>query len=191
MISVIRGVAIGLAVALGAQAAHAQAGLSLGLGGGAVIPTGSMADGNSTGWNAMAVARVKPAMSPVGFQLDGFYNRFGLEGGFDGHTRMIGATANAVYAFPSAAVARPYLLGGVGVYNGKTSIDGAPASESQTKFGLNAGAGFDFALGGGGTRLFAEGRFHAILKGAVDGTTGNEETAYMIPLTVGLRWALR
>ncbi len=188
MISVIRGVAIGLAVALSAQAAHAQAGLSLGVGGGAVIPTGTLADGNSTGWNAMVVARMKPAMSPVGFQLDGFYNRFGLEGGIDGHSRLIGATANAVFAFPSAAVARPYLLGGLGLYNGKTSIEGLGSSESQTKFGLNAGAGFDFAFGGG-ARLFAEGRFHAILKGVDDGV--EEKTAYMIPLTVGLRYTLR
>jgi opacity protein-like surface antigen len=189
MKSVIRGVAVGLAVVFGAQVAHAQAGVSLGLGGGVTVPTGSFADGVGTGWNGMVVARIKPAMSPMGLQLDGFYNRFGLDG-VDGNSRIMGATANAVFAFPSAAAARPYLLGGVGLYNGKASIDGGPEGESTTKFGLNAGAGFDFAFGGN-ARLFAEGRFHAILKAAVDGTTGDETTAYMIPLTVGLRWNLR
>jgi opacity protein-like surface antigen len=142
------------------------------------------------GWSGMAVVRVKPAASPVGFQLDGFYNRFGLEGGIDGHSRLIGATANAVYAFPSAAVARPYLIAGGGLYNGKTTIDGFGSSEAQTKFGLNAGAGFDLAFGGG-ARLFAEGRFHAIMKGVTDVSTGDEKTAYMVPLTVGLRWSMR
>ena len=190
MRSTIRGAAAGLALVLVAQAAHAQAGLSLGVGGGSVVPTGTMADGLQTGWNGMVVARVKPALSPVGLQLDGFYDRFALEGGIDGHSSMLGATANLVYAMPSAAVARPYLLGGVGVYNGKTSIDGVGSSESQTKFGLNAGAGVDFAFGGG-ARLFAEGRFHAILKGVADPSTAEEKTAYMIPLTVGLRWAMR
>jgi opacity protein-like surface antigen len=189
MKSLIRGVAVGLAVVLGAQTAHAQAGLSLGVGGGVTVPTGSFGDAVGTGWNGMVVARVKPAVSPVGFQLDGFYNRFGLEG-VDGNGRIMGATANAVFAFPSAAVARPYLLGGVGMYNSKASIDGGPEGESSTKFGLNAGAGMDFAFGGG-ARLFAEARFHAILKGAVDGATSEETTAYMIPLTVGLRWNLR
>jgi opacity protein-like surface antigen len=150
-----------------------------------VVPTGSLADGNGTGWNAMVVARVKPAMSPVGLQLDGFYNRFGLEG-IDGHSRMIGATANALFAFPSAAVARPYLLGGVGLYNGKTTVDGLGSSDAQTKFGINAGAGFD--VGVGGARLFAEGRFHAIMKGMTDVSTGDEKTAYMIPITVGVRF---
>ncbi len=190
MRNVIRGAAVGLTLVLGAQTAHAQAGLSLGVGGGVAVPTGTMADGVETGWNGTVVARVKPAMSPLGLQVDGFYNRFGLAGGVDGHSRMIGATANAVYAFPSAAVARPYLLGGVGLYNGKATVTGLGSSESQTKFGLNAGAGFDLAFGGS-TRLFAEGRFHAILKGVTDPATAEEKTGYMVPLTVGLRYSLR
>lgn len=190
MRSMIRGAAAGLALVLVAQAAHAQAGLSLGLGGGAVLPSGTMANGLQTGWNGMIVARVKPALSPVGLQLDGFYDRFALEGGVDGHSSMLGATANVVFAMPSAMVAHPYLLGGVGVYNGKTSIDGVGSSPSQTKFGLNAGAGLDFAFGSS-ARLFAEGRFHAILKGVTDPTTAQEKTGYMIPLTVGMRWAMR
>src|SRR6266542_4129746 len=86
MRSMIRGAVA--ALVLVAQAAHAQAGLSLGLGGGVVIPQGTMADGIQTGWNGMVVARVKPALSPVGLQLDGFYNRFALDGGVDGHSRI-------------------------------------------------------------------------------------------------------
>jgi hypothetical protein len=184
MKSVIRGAVVGLAVALCAGTAQAQ-GLSFGLGGGAVIPTGSMADLNSTGWSAMAVARLKPPVAPLGLQVDAFYTRLGLEGGVDGHSRIIGGTANAVFAFPGGP-ARPYLLGGVGVYNGQTSIDGLGSSESQTKFGLNAGAGFDFGLGK--ASLFADARFHAILKGGVDSETLEETTAFMIPVTVGLRF---
>jgi hypothetical protein len=102
---------------------------------------------------------------------------------------MIGGTANAVFAFPSAAVARPYLLGGVGVYNAKTTLDGFGSTDAETKFGANAGAGFDLKLGS--ASLYAEGRFHAIFKAAVDVETLEETTAYMVPITVGLRWALR
>ena len=184
MKSMIRGAVVGLAVVLSAGSVQAQ-GLSFGLGGGAVVPTGSMADFNSTGWSAMAVARLKPPVAPLGLQVDAFYTRLGLEGGTDGHSRIIGGTANAVFAFP-AGPARPYLLGGVGVYNGQTSIDGLGSSESQTKLGLNAGAGFDFGLGK--ANLFADARFHAILKGGVDSETLEETTAFMIPVTVGLRF---
>ena len=189
MKTLMRGAAIGLALALGAQAAQAQAGLSLGLGAGAVVPTGSMADINSTGWTGQASLRVKPAVSPLGFQVDAFYSRFGLQNDLDGHSRLLGGTANLVFAFPSAAVARPYLLGGVGVYNGKLSLEGVGSTQSETKFGANAGAGFDLKLGS--AALFAEGRFHAILKGAVDAESLEETTAFMVPLTVGLRWSLR
>ena len=120
--------------------AQAQAGLSLGLGAGAVVPTGSMADINSTGWTGQASLRVKPAVSPLGFQVDASYSRLGLDSDLvDGHTSTIAGTANAVFAFPSAAVARPYLIGGVGVYNMKATA--ATCRAPTTKFGANAGAG--------------------------------------------------
>ena len=180
MKNVIRGAVVGLAVMVSAQAAQAQ-GISVGLGGGVVVPTGDLADGSSTGWSGTAQLRVKPPVSPLGLQVDAFYTRFGLEG--DGHSRMLGGTANAVFAFPGVSAARPYLIGGVGLYNAKASVAGA---ESQTKFGLNAGAGFDFGLGK--VNLFAEGRFHAILKAVPGATIGEEKPGYMIPLTVGVRF---
>jgi opacity protein-like surface antigen len=184
MKSSIRGAVLGLAVLFGAQVAHAQA-LGFGLGGGVVIPTGTLSDGNSTGYSGSALVRVQPPMSPVGFQVDASYTRFGLDG-IDGHSRMLSGTANAVFAFPGASMAKPYLIGGLGLYNGKTTIDGVGSSDSQTKFGLNAGAGFDFGIGK--AKLYAEGRFHAIMKGVTDPASGDEKAAYMIPLTVGVRF---
>jgi opacity protein-like surface antigen len=180
----IRGAAVGLAVMLSAQAAQAQ-GLSFGVGGGVVVPTGTLADGNGTGWSGTALLRVQPPASPIGFQVDAFYTRFSLDG-VDGHSRLIGGTADAVYAFPGVSMARPYLIGGLGLYNGQTTITGLGSSDAATKFGLNAGAGFNFGLGK--AQLFAEGRFHAMFKSVVDASTGDEKTAYMIPLTVGVRF---
>jgi opacity protein-like surface antigen len=183
MKSMIRGAVVGLAVMLSAQAAQAQA-LSFGVGGGIVVPTGTLADGNGTGWSGTALLRVQPPASPIGLQVDAFYTRFGLDGGA-GHSRLLGGTANAVYAFPGVSMARPYLIGGLGLYNGKTTITGVGSSDAATKFGVNAGAGFNFGLGK--AQLFAEGRFHAMFKSVTD-ATGAEKTGYMIPLTVGLRF---
>jgi Outer membrane protein beta-barrel domain len=188
MKTLMRGAAIGLALALGAQVAQAQAGLSLGLGAGAVIPTGDMGEVHSTGWTGQASLRLKPAVSPVGFQVDASYNRLGIDSDLvEGNTSAFATTANAVFAFPSAAVARPYLIGGLGMYNMKATVD--DVSGSDTKFGANAGAGFDLKLGS--ASLYAEGRFHAIFSGAFDAESLEETTAYMVPLTVGLRWSLR
>ena len=186
MKSMLRGVAIGFAVAISAQAANAQTGVNLGIGGGAVVPTGSLADVGKTGYNATLSAQFKPAASPLGLQVDGFYNRFAFDG-IDGHTRMIGGTANALFSLPGAVV-HPYLIGGVGVYNMQATLDGF-GSASDTKFGFNGGLGLD--LGVGPAKLYAEGRLHAIMKGTVDSQSLEETTAYMVPLTVGLRWALR
>jgi hypothetical protein len=188
MKNLVRVVAMGVAVLVSAQAVQAQTSMSLGLGGGAAVPTGTMSDGAKTGWSSEVVARVKPAASPVGLQLDGFYNRFALDG-IDGNSRMIGGTANAVLAFPIAGRAHPYLIGGVGVYNGKTTVTGLGSSESETKFGANAGAGLDVGLGKSAA-LFAEGRLHAIFNGVTDLNTAQDGTAYMVPVTLGLRWAL-
>jgi outer membrane protein with beta-barrel domain len=183
MKSMIRGAALGLAVILGAQTAHAQ-GLSFGLGGGIVMPSGSYGDLMSTGWNATAVARLTPAASPLGFQVDASYSRFGLQNDVDGNNRVLSGTANAVFAFPSTSPVRPYLLGGVGLYDQKITVGDASGSES--KFGLNAGAGFDFSLGS--AKLFADARFHTILNGSVDSQTLEETNAYYIPVTFGLRF---
>ena len=185
MKTLMRGAAVGLALALSAQVAQAQGGLSFGLGAGVVVPSGSMADLNSTGYTGQASLRMQPAASPLGFQVDGFYTRLGLQNDVEGHSQMIGGTANAVYAFSGASAARPYLIGGLGVYNTKLTLDGF-GSGSDTKFGANAGAGFDFKLGA--ASLYAEGRFHTIFKAAVDAETLQETTAYMIPITVGLRF---
>ena len=154
MKSMIRGAVLGLAVMLGAQAAHAQ-GLSFGFGGGLVVPSGTLSDGVLDRATAGARwLRVQPPTSPVGFQVDAFYTRFGLQNDIDGHGHMIGGTANAVFAFPSASMARPYLIGGAGVYSGKTTITAWARAIPQTKFGFNAGAGFDFGLGK--AKLYAE-----------------------------------
>ena len=62
------------------------------------------------------------------------------------------------------------------------------SSSTATTAGFAGGcahSGFDFGMGK--AKLFAEGRFHAIMKGVTDGC-GDQKTAYMIPLTVGLRF---
>ena len=90
-----------------------------------------------------------------------------------------------VYKFKTSeeSTFRPYLIGGVGVYNFKT-VGGDDVSlpgegDTSTDFGLNAGAGFDIKAGGIG--LFVEGRFHNVF------ARRHVETAQFIPITVGIR----
>jgi hypothetical protein len=171
-------VALALGLLLGAPAAHAQAQFSLG--GGIGLPLGDFDDVAKLGWQGTAAVSFAPTNMPVGFQLDGNYGQFSDDTPLDVKSRFIYGTGNVVYRFATAEESRfhPYLIGGGGVYNLKATGDdvlGDPGSE--TKFGINVGAGFDISAGGAG--LFVEGRFHNVF-------TEGSNTQF-IPINVGVR----
>lgn len=183
-----RGAAVlGLGLLLGVPAAHAQ-GAEFALGGGVGVPMGDFDDAAKLGWHGLAAISFVPDGWPVGIQFDGSYQQYGLEdaGGFTGlKTRFLMGTGNVVFKFKTSeeSTFRPYLLGGVGLYNGKTTADNDPGDVlggGETDFGVNAGAGFDFKAGGAG--LFIEGRFHNVFTGGAGGDTK------FIPITLGIRF---
>lgn len=176
---------LALCAMIGATPAKAQGGVEFSLGGGLSLPLSEdFDDAFGLGWHGLAALSFTPADFPLGFQLDGMYQRFGAEdiGGVDVDTdfRLIQGTANAVYRFQTAETSqfRPYLIGGVGLYNSDFTGDDAPDLDSETDFGLNAGAGFDMKFGNVG--LFIEGRFHNVF-------TEDENTSF-IPITAGVRF---
>jgi opacity protein-like surface antigen len=173
----------GLVVIGSVYAAPAVAqGAEFSLGGGATLPLSDFGDVASTGWHGLAAVSFAPSTFPLGIQVDGMYQRFGFEDApddFDGNFQLIQGTANAIYKFKSSpdSPVRPYIIGGVGLYNFKATGDDVIDDGSNTDFGVNAGAGFDFKLGSVGA--FVEGRFHNVFADEVD--------LRMIPITVGLR----
>ncbi len=181
----------GIVAAAAAGEVAGQVPVSFGVGGGVTIPLGSTSDfpggeGLSTGWHGMALVRFKPAASPVGFQIDGMYQRLGFSDELEaaagaGKRQIINGTANVVFGFPVSEETRfrPYLIGGVGLYNQKNKFDVGGDSESETDFGVNAGAGFDIGFGGG--TFFVEGRFHNVFVADFDDTK-------FIPITAGFRF---
>jgi opacity protein-like surface antigen len=185
MKGLLKGVAVfGLLAVLGGTSAYAQSGIAVGIGGGVTIPTGSpLSDDVKTGWNGTASLQFKPPASPVGFQVDGMYQQLKAKSaaaalGLD-KDEIWSGTGDIVFWFPVAkeTKVRPYILGGGGVYNLKSKLtDGT--SSSSTKFGINAGAGFDFDLQSK-VGIFLEGRFHNVF------ITGSD--AKYIPITAGVR----
>jgi len=181
-----KGLKTGLVVAgllmAGVGAAQAQTPVTFGIGGGATVPLGNTSDAVKTGWHGLALVQFKPASSPVGFRIDGQYQELKSKSGLvtQGKTQLINGTANVVFSFPVAAETkvRPYLIGGGGVYNLKFKPTAGGTSPSTTKFGLNAGAGFDFALSG--ATIFVEGRFHNVF-------TDVSNTKF-IPITLGVKF---
>ncbi len=176
----IRSVVVGAVLMATAGVAPALGQASFSLGGGVTLPLGDFGDAAGTGFHGLAGVSFVPSGSPVGIQVDGMYQRLGADDELafgDEDFQIIQGTANAVYTFTTAeeSTFHPYLIGGVGLYNIKLTGDDAP--DSETDFGINAGAGFDFRAGSIG--LFIEGRFHNVF-------TEGESTNF-IPITVGVR----
>lgn len=174
---------LALGLLANATAVKAQ-GVEFSLGGGISNPLGTFNDATKLGWNGLAGISVVPTGWPVGIQVDGEYQQFPFDVG-GGHERFLIGTGNLVYKFKTSEETRvrPYLIAGGGVYNfkgtGSSTVSGNfSTSGSTTKFGINAGAGFDFKAGSAG--LFVEGRFHDVF------TSGKDAT--FIPITVGVRF---
>ena len=174
--------ALALGMLVSAPALRAQ-GVEFSLGGGIGIPLGSFDDAAKMGWHGLAAVSFVPNGSPVGIQIDGQFQQYKLDVPGDLKDRMLIGTGNLVYKFKSSEESRfrPYLIGGGGVYNLKTTGNVTPGTLFEggvTKFGINAGAGFDIKAGAAG--LFVEGRFHDVF------TPG--ENVKFIPITVGIRF---
>jgi hypothetical protein len=183
MKAVSRGVIVCLVGVLVAPRLSAQA---LSFGGGLSIPTGQYNSIAKLGWHATAAVSLFHQNRAIGFQLDADYGHFGLDAAGAGTSLDVGerflySTVNLVYRFhPSeSARVRPYLIGGVGIYDSKgTGKDaGLFGDTSATDFGLNAGAGFNYDAGR--ATLFVEARFHNIFS--------DPSNTQFMPLTVGVR----
>ena len=161
------GVATVAFVAFAQAAPLAAQGVRFGVGGG---PTFVLEDGGGTDFHLMGTAAIAGGNLPVSFRVDGQYQ---LGDAFD----VLSGTANAVYAFDVSEDTkfRPYLIGGLGIYNLNPDFEDA---DSETKAGINAGAGFSVPVGQGSTRLFGEARFHNIF--------ASGESLNLLPITVGI-----
>jgi hypothetical protein len=74
----------------------------------------------------------------------------------------------------------PYILGGVGMFNGKASAGSSTysVSASSTDLGIQAGGGIEFKLSGFST--FAEAKFVNVF--------GDGSSSSWIPITFGVRF---
>ena len=175
--------ALALVAAVGASSAQAQTGVQFGLGGGVTMPIGDLGDATKTGYHGLVTIGFEgPANFPVGFRVDGIFQRLGLDDDtFDQAFQTIAGTLDAVYAFKvsESQKIRPYVLAGGGYYNSKvTKGTGTADAGSEGDLGINGGLGVNFTAGRMG--LFLEGRAHHIF------TDGASST--FIPVTLGVRF---
>ncbi len=185
-----RVLAISLVIALPAAAnaqvrktttmATTSTGTMFGIGAGILLPLGNYSTGDNLGFNILGTAEFPLRNSPVNLRADLMFSTTSHKNSVGGSTRLLGGDVDAVYNLSkTASTARPYLLGGLGLYNVHVSITGF-GSGSNTNVAMNLGGGINFTLGST-THAFAEARFLDIF------TSGGSTTA--IPITVGLRFS--
>lgn len=184
------GVALGVAAVTSTAQAQEVGRVQFLAGGGSSIALSDLGDLYNNGPHLIGGVQFLPARFPVGIRVDGMWQRISGDEdviGDDNDIQFFNGTANAVYAFPVAPTTRiqPYILGGVGIYNAKAVGDAVPDDvESETDFGVNAGAGFDFRatdnLG-----IFLEGRFHLVFteEDEVPGSFNSN----ILPISLGVR----
>ena len=174
-----------------ATPAHAQA--HFGIAAGASIPESSFGEAVSTGYNVNAMVNIGIPLSPLGFRVETGLNHFDFnQNNGDGSVRMINGAANVILTPSSIMGAKPYLIGGLGMYNVRTSFGGAVtipyggvfagstggSTSSDTRLGFNGGVGLTFGLGTIGTML--EARYVT-----VNGKNGSGSLAF-VPVTFGI-----
>ena len=161
--------------------------IQFGVMGGATFPTGDFNNFVKTGWNAGALLNFGFQNSPVALRVDGSWNQMNYKDFNNVKLRLIDATADLVFNVGTKSPAQFYLIGGAGVYNFKNtgSNDNFDfSSGSQTKFGLNGGAGIKFK---GSLSPFVEARYHYVFSGSsFNNGNGQDEKFQMIPLSVGI-----
>jgi hypothetical protein len=161
---------VGLALCASMGAASAQ--LSTGIGAGPAFPASGL-DGYGNGFQVQGMLSLSLPLLPIGVRGDLLFQSLPGEGALAARNyRKLGGVVNAtldVLPIPLFPV-RPYLLGGVGLFNH------GPSGAESTDPGLLAGAGVRVGLPG--IRVLAEGRMQSV------NAEGGRRVS--IPLIVGL-----
>ena len=172
--------------------------LQFGFGAGRAIPTGDYhatgsGEGFNAAWTAMAFVAAK-ASSRISLRLDGTYSTHGANDVLKGHlttalstptdatTKLVGASLDLSYPVAAGARARPYVLGGLGMYHVTISVTSADSStdNGETNFAWNVGAGLEYRVSR--TTLFVEARY--VNAGAVSGFPATT----FFPIVAGVRF---
>ena len=173
--------------AAAAPRAHAQLApvnpFSFGVSAGAAVPTGEGSEDVKTGFSVDGIIGLRAPASPISFRGEVGYTRFGVKDVDGVNIRFISGVANAVYTFSAGptAVVRPYLIAGVGAYNGKLTVDDSDVDvddEAETRIGFNGGVGLEIPLSG--ITGFGEIRYTSV-------ATEGSRTSW-IPIRFGIRF---
>jgi hypothetical protein len=167
--------AVALTGLVGARALEAQ--IRFGLAGGMSLPQADAGNSFESGFHGQVMLGFGMIALPVKLRADLSYHNFAAKDDVvllenDDELRVISGAINAIATMGGIGV-KPYLTGGMGLYNSEISN-----LESQTDFGINGGIGLEFSLTG--LSAFLEVRYVNVFVGD-DGSDIS-----LVPITFGL-----
>jgi opacity protein-like surface antigen len=179
--------AVALSLVLFASVAAALP-VKIGFGGGTSVPVSDAGDAFKKGFHGQGMVMWSAPVLPIALRGSVGYTKLDLKSlapGVEGNARILSGLANLSYGFPVGPV-KPYLIAGVGAFNLKADVAGV-SGPSQTKFGIDGGAGVQFSLGG--VSAFVEGKIQNIFTdqglGAGVGSAQDFKTL-IVPVTFGI-----
>lgn len=159
----------------------------VGVSGGAVLPLGHLTDHANPGWHAqLSYLGRRPLLRGATPRVDAFYADFGnkTDGDPSSGTTLWALVGGLVFsAPPNGTGIRPYLVTGLGVYD--TRPDDRTVRAHVTG-GIHGGAGLSADFGGD-VGLFVEARWHFIPGALNRGSFKDQDSAHMVPITIGVR----
>ncbi len=162
-------------VLLAVAAMPAQAQVSFGVGGGLLMPMGDYGTLDKMGFIGGVGVLFPLGTAPVSVRVEGTYSQTSHDG-IDGKTKIMGGMASLVYLFQVGGSVTPYVLAGVGYYNGKVTVPSLNIDASESKVGFGGGGGIRFPMGS--AALFVEARYINIA------TSGSATT--FLPIIAGV-----
>lgn len=181
-------VVLSLALLQSAAAAQSERPVTIGFGGGMSVPVSDAREALKNGFHGKAMIRWNAPAIPLALRGSLGYSQLDLRSlapGSDGKAKILSGLANVSWGFPVGPV-KPYILAGLGVFNLKTEAAGT-SNPSETRFGIDGGAGLEFKLGG--ISAFIEGRLENIFtdRGLSSGVGSAQAfKTQIIPVTFGI-----
>ena len=167
-----------------ASAQRHQPILSIGFGGGAVVPVGKAQDDFKSGYTGQGYLLVRLGPLPalrfnLAFQRLDYKQVLGLP---SSHANVVAGTGGLQISLLPGPV-RPYLTAGLGAFSVSSPVDSAGGTtKSKVHFGIDGGAGL--AISVGRVSLFGEGRVQNIYTN--DTGVINRKSITQVPVTFGI-----
>ena len=126
---------------------------------------------------------------PLRFRAALGYEKFDIEDivpGQEGDGKILSGIGNVMVTFPLGP-ARPYVTAGLGAFHVKRRVEGSGTTtrSSETKFGIDAGAGVEFRIGV--LKGFVEGRVeNAFTDDGFNPALAGGGSTTIVPVTFGL-----